>query len=70
MDKAVTTEMIQYIDAYYTLLSLKAASVLTLTSQNCPVNESIQTHRWSVVFTVIHVPLLKQGDGRQGTTDI
>ena len=45
MDKAVTTEMIQYIDAYYTLLSLKAASVLTLTSQNCPVNESTQTHR-------------------------
>ena len=70
MDKAVAIETIRHVDVYYTLLSLIVDSVLTLSSQNSPKNGSTQTHCSSVSFTVIHVPLLKQGDGRQGTTNI
>ena len=70
MDKAVAIETIRHVDVYYTLLSLTVASVLTLSWQNSPKNESTQTHCWSVSFTLIHIPLLKQGDGRQGTTNI
>lgn len=39
-------------------------------SQNCPWNESGQSQFISLIFTIVQIPLLTQGDGRHGATDI
>ena len=51
-------------------ISYTYVRTLSPNSQKVPENIPIQLHssRWPVEFTVTQVPLLMQGDGKQGAT--
>lgn len=55
-----------FVPQNYGLYSILLFLTFWVDLQKRPKNKTPQVHRWLVTFIIIHVPLLIQGDGRQG----